>query len=516
MYGRLFSRAVGVVVGLCAFLGLVPVASASFGTTLFMDASTFVANEHPGLMMAADFSGAPRPTALTVNLPAGMRIGSGAVETLCPIAAAENGECDPSTEVGYATITTAAGETAEGSVYLAEPFSSDAVVTLITKLVFPNSQESVTIMSHVELQVNGIASLTAAQPNELRQRLHVFEIPETTSEGDLFQLTQFTLALGGMIGGDHPLITNPSVCPTSPDSASLDATASDWSVATAVASYPVTGCSGLSVTPGISGSLNNPFAGQDTAVNAGVAVSPGGAPPRLLSLKMGSALWLSNPGFGNSSDRCPGGSIGTNYKFDPSECPSQARIGTVWLKSPLFRQPMEGRIWVVNKTPYPALGIEFGDSFASIRGSGTFSFPQIDPLCEDNCTTEAVVTFGLPSIPVEKLDFEFYWPIRTRPNGTTIQPELFYITPASYQECVSPNNLRVTASSYASATTATSSDPLGIIGCNSGSPLDTLITDSPGYEVNTRQPTFSFDSDPSGQADSFECKYDSSAWAVWN
>ncbi len=514
---RLARFALILTLAAVAGFGFAASASAQFGATLTLTPSTTAVNAHPDLTLTTDFVGTPKPSDVTLKLPAGLRIAPGAIETPCPIADAEAGDCDPSTLIGSASVTLASGSPAAGELFLTEAPSSNLVAGVSLNVELPGGDGSFIAQAGLDLNLNGAFTVSGAPTSDQHQRITFPELPLTSSTGVSIQLTQLSMSFTGALGGSFPLITNPSACPAVADTASATLVADDLSSATAIAQYPVTDCAPQTIDPTFSASLTNPTANAPTGARFTATVAPESSALRAIVLKLGTAIWLNTVAYGATADMCPTSSVTTLSRFNPDSCPAQAQVGTVRLTTPMFREPIDGKLWVVNMSPIPVFAIDIGESNRSIRAAGWLSFPQIDPSCDsfwEYCEVETLMTFQLPSIPATKLELDLGQEGRVNTSGTPLSPHILRIVSPSEMGCVSPNDVRMLVATYANWTTATRTESLSLMGCNSGSPVDTQITSAPPAETNDNQPTIEFDSDPTGQADSFECKIDDGTFAA--
>lgn len=99
-------------------------------------------------------------------------------------------------------------------------------------------------------------------------------------------------------------------------------------------------------------------------------------------------LGFNNSALGATSDRCPSSSMpSASSAFDPSSCPTQAKIGRITVD--LATESATGDIYVINKSQFPWLGIDINPSSASgnpanltFRFALTSSWPYVDPTCD--------------------------------------------------------------------------------------------------------------------------------------
>jgi len=366
-------------------------------------------------------------------------------------------------------------------------------------------------LASVDLKLNGKSNAAGDAVKVDSQNIVVPVLPLETSTGIAADLTALSWILTGAEDEGHPLITNPSSCLETNGPALIETVAADASTASASSAYSVTGCDELTGSPVTTTDWSVRTEDEPTRVALGAATGPGSAALGSLTFKLGPAAWWDTMALGYANDRCPGGSVLTPSKFDPANCPAQAQIGTVELTTPLLRQPLTGRIWIVNKTPLPILAFDVGNASASIRGAISLTFPQVDPACdwmEEECLVEPRLTFNLPSVPSAEWKFDFEHEGRSRSNGAALPKNLFRVAPGAYASCKSPNPVRTAAKTYASTQAIESTKNLNLYGCAAGEPPNTRIISGPLGSTTNLRPPFEFAAVPSGSEDTFECQLD--------
>ncbi len=135
-------------------------------------------------------------------------------------------------------------------------------------------------------------------------------------------------------------------------------------------------------------SFSNPAAGAN--VRQSVAVSSSGDASHLTKITITEppGLGFNGPALGSSSDKCPSTSMPLYSSiFDPSSCPSQAKIGAITVE--LASGTATGDVYLINKSQFPWLGVDINPSSAAgnpegltLRFAFTSSWPYVDPSCD--------------------------------------------------------------------------------------------------------------------------------------
>ncbi|MDO8629968.1 MAG: hypothetical protein Q7R41_05695, partial [Phycisphaerales bacterium] len=487
-----------VLFALAALMTLgVSSAYAALGTTLTVTPSTNAAGAHPDLGTTFDFSGTTDVKSLTLTLPNGLRIAPGAVASPCSLANVISGNCDSSTKVGTISAAATGAVTASGDLFLTDPPDSASVAGIAFRMNVSGGAGQVASIGALDLNLNG--------PTMQAQHLSFSSLPNVTSNGSPIHFTQLQLAFTGATGGSsHPLVTNPSSCPATPQNVSASAVAYDNSSAQSVTAYPVTSCGMLTVSPFFEESFSSPTAGTATNANFSFSLPAGSSSVKGLVWKLPDALGWNYPAVGEFTDQCP--NPGSQTIFDASVCPPQAKVGTVTLTTPLFNGPVVGSVYLVAHG-WPWLGFELRNS-AGLRIAGYMNSTteQVDPSCDP--AVEAVcksryrftATNGfLSDIPITRFEVQFGQTGRLGSNGFPLSDKIFAFEGAP---CTAPGTSQLTMNPWSGTTFASVVEMVGIYSCRGFEPPDTGVF-GPMSPTSSATPQIEFYG-----SDAFQCRLD--------
>lgn len=488
-------------------------ASASFTNSFSLSASTTAGGAHPELSATFQLSGSPDLKSLSMTLPQGLHVAPAAVSSPCSLADAAAGNCAPESQIGTLSATALGSLTASGQLYMTAPPTSADAAGISMDLQFDGGLGSVVAQGAFDLD-----NLGTTQPN---QTIVFGDIPHLTSTGNVVSLTDLTITLSGTVGSPpYPLVTNPSTCPATAMVATSVVTAVDNTTAQASAAYPATDCNLLPFAPTFDEVFTNPNAGAPTNATFTVDLPLGSSSLKRLALKLAPDVWTNFSATGEPSDMCPTSSLPnpSNPIFNPTNCPSQAQIGSVSLTTPLVAAPVTGALYIVHKSPIPAFGIALQQGAIGFFLGGYESYPQVDVSCNIEetgwCQTQISVTLsGLPEMPVTNLQIAFGHAGRVSNSGYQLSSEFFNFAPAGDSSCVSPSNTQAITTPYNGAAAVTIVDAVGINGCGGAAdPPETILDSAPLALTNDATPSFAFSSADSTAT--FECKLDTANYSA--
>ncbi|MGH2906046.1 MAG: hypothetical protein ACRDKI_04685 [Solirubrobacterales bacterium] len=434
-------------------------ASAAFTTSFTVDQSTTTAAAHPNLTATYNLPGSPDLKTLTTILPQGLHIAPGAVASPCSLATAAAGNCAASTKVGTVTAAALGSLTATGTLYLTSPPTPSDAAGLSIKLAVSGGRGNLIAQGSFDLNNIGVN-----QPN---QRIVFSNFPTATKFGFPVHFTQLRLVLASSF------VTNPSTCPSPASSVTVNAVATDGSIAQATASYPTTGCDTLPFSAGFSQSLSNPNAGQATNATYTVDVPAGSSSIGIFDVTLPPFLSLNLLAFGSAPNRCPAANLsGTALAptFTASGCPAQAKIGTVSIKTPLAAAPLTGNIYVVSHSPLIGLGLSAKLGGVTFNQGVFLKAQYVDPSCDvsvEFCEQQFVLDLpGLPEAPISQLSIAFGTAPWAGSGGSTLSGQIFLVAQPGAPECVVARGTHALVLPYVSWTRTVQFDrPTTIAGC---------------------------------------------------
>lgn len=416
--------------------------------------STTAAGAHPDLLAVADISGG-QPKTLQIKMPAGFNASLAAV-TNCASADAQAGNCPVSSKIGTGSITVdtfSGSQTGTGDVFLTDgPTAADAGGVAV-KFTLPFGTFIAQAGAYL---VN----------NGSNQYLDIREFP-TEINGTSFTVTNLTLAFSGANG----FLTNPSQCVA--DSFSSTGTAFDGSVA-AVETVPfqATNCGALEFNPTVSQAFSSLQAGTTSNVVADIDLPAGHSSIKNMTVLEPPVFGPNYPAFGRAADMCPGSAASTTTAFNPTNCPAQAKVGTMTLNTPLLTTPLVGDVYLINKTPLPWFGVKFDRPGISVRLTGYTDLVQVDPGCDEAtdpngfCQKQISVRFeNVPDVPITHVKFALNSGPRDRPGTLSdLEGELLVLADPGDSTCSATSPAKSIISSY-SGTTVNRTQTLSITGC---------------------------------------------------
>jgi hypothetical protein len=402
------------------------VINTDFKITPTVSATTTAAAQNTDLNTKVLIEGG-QPKNIQIRLPKGFAA-SLAARPLCLKAAAAAGTCPSTSAIGDVTLkvgTSTTPVTGTGTAYLTEgPTAADAGGIAI-KVALPGIGD----------YIAGAGAYLVE--NGRYQYIDIRTIPETVN-GLSVQTQELTVQWDGDNNG---LLTNPSSCV--PGEFLATGTRTDNVGATPITTpYTATGCAGLAFGPTVAQTFSNLQASDDLASQYTTAIANVTATTNQSSIKKmvvsePAALIPNYGSFGNKIDQCKAGSV---FDSDPSaaeylefnytvannqgvggNCPPQALVGVMTIKTPLLSHDLVGRIYLVDRSPLPWFGVVF-DTEPGIKLTlvGVTSL-AVNPQNFQQIT----VTFdNVPDTPVTGVKFALDGPDRTSAAGVPLSGKL--------------------------------------------------------------------------------------------
>lgn len=492
----------------------------TFAPTITLETSTSRAAAHPDARITIDNSDSSENLRdLTIDLPDGF-MGSLNAAPRCSVAAAQANTCPANSEIGtvenYARVDSSDVKLG-GKIYLTEALPPhDSVDPAGLQIVVPAAIGGVTldpvvVNARVQIRYAPLDPInTNAPPGMLGPvagvRTIVTDIPQTAEDSANsrtveFKLQKLVVNLFSDQSTPHTkLLTNPSVCGTSQISA--DAVSYGSSTFTDTDDYVVDQCDSVdvgaaefsftpsSLTPGdtFQFSTSITFADDSPAVNNVV-------------LRLPSAISTNTPAFGSTStDQCPITSIdasGLQNTFNPTDCPTQAKVGTVEIETPLLPDPLGGELYFISASPIPIIGIYVDPSTGpdnpagvSFGLYGSTSTQKLSSACTSSCVQGLITTFqSLPDVPIKK--------ITVTTDGTprgALDANFLQWAGSSSSSCQQNDDVAAAFISQVDVENGSrpyaAVDPYAQPGCNAK--LATMTSSPFGEAVTTNPPSFTF------------------------
>ncbi|MGH2906495.1 MAG: hypothetical protein ACRDKI_06960 [Solirubrobacterales bacterium] len=355
-----------------------------------------------------------------------------------------------------------------------------------------NAPSTTTVSPTGAVSVTNGAFVNTSQ-GEIRQSISIASIPRTTDLGNRIHAISLSASIQGSVAhgsGTYPLLTNPSTCPVVPaqffgdGNVYADSTANTPgpTVATVRVNYPVTGCP-LPFNPTIGYQYFQPtdirpttqWQPQDTLAEgtfnyAAPEVSPvsvvanndtyeldpdtgelipgtssqmgiagiaatlnlpvGNSPVGKLVAYLPQGIGVNFEALGSTADRCSGATVSTVRVFT-GVCPTQAKIGTMTITTPLLPNPVVGKVMVASTAPVPSFGVQIDPTLSpnnpqgvTLRLTGLNNTISGAPGCSDGalpedrafwCGTRIFSTFSaLPDVPLTQVALDL--------SGSTPRP----------------------------------------------------------------------------------------------
>jgi len=487
---------------------------APHGNSLVSEANAANAGAHPDVSASLEVQGYDDAQSVTIQFPDGLMGSLAAIPKTdrCTLDEAQAGNCPASALVGVGSghATSETDGTIEIDNSQAKLYLVDATPT--TGTAIPSQYAAA-----VALQVKNInGGITGPQGDVNAQgylrindgarniKLQIDDIPTETTTGKKFHIQDVALTVNGDTGGaSAPLITNPHFCgPFNTARVSPGGKTANyfWGTGTSYqgnttpevsAQYSVTNCAAVPYNPTMSISLDNPVAGESTALSTTISVPAESSTLRLIQVKLPPFVAPDFTAFGPANAQCSagvysGGSTGSyavsasaysssNYfQFSKANCPTSAIMGQAILNSPLLPDPVTADVYLINASPIPYIGVyvdptKYGNPQGVEFGLlGTTSTPQVNPTCDPLfdgfCPTQIVALFSsTPDVPLSSMELTL-----GGVTGRALGPNALLIAAPSDPTCVNAGgNWSALIGNWSNTTFANRSGLLTLSGCNS-------------------------------------------------
>lgn len=321
-----------------------------FAPTFDVTPSTTTARAHPTLDVEITSNSHEDLKNLELSMPDGFFGGLSSVPELCPVATAQAGACTSTSKIGTVNAEAVVDKSTvrlPGTVHLTDPIQAGdpagLFITVPAKLQDVDMGNiSVPVRLTVRGNVKGLDSFATDLPNSVG--------PTALDAVTEFDLKRISLKLENNPAAPQPLLTNPSQCGPSAFTAKLDGDATGTISHTVP--FQATGCGNLGFGPQLSISLVDGTTGQ----------APGpSTPSKPVSANL-SAKLTSNPGDAGLKDvsilfpkpvtinvlQLPLSCRIAAYNAGGAEaCDPSSVIGSVEATSPLLRQPLTGKVYLL-------------------------------------------------------------------------------------------------------------------------------------------------------------------------
>lgn len=284
-----------------------------------------------------------------------------------------------------------------------------------------------------------------------------------------FYVENFKMHLNGSQGSPFPLLTNSTTCANGQFSAVIGALDGEAAPAQ-TAPYKSTACDQLSFAPQFKQTFSNLEAThadgltQLTEVVADLTLPAGSAAPSSFIIREPSILSPNYGSFGDQADQCNAGAISDidtgpaevlSFRWSATNCPTQAKVGTMTIDTPLLKAPLVGDVYWVQRSPIPYLGVNLNNELFNL-----------------NLVGEVIVEAGrikvqfsnIPDVPLTSAKVALNLPNRTGKNGQPISGKLLTIGQSSDPSCI-PGSTADTTMKSQSGLTSQLAQPIAFTGC---------------------------------------------------
>lgn len=507
-----------------------------FAPTITLQTSTTRAAAHPDARITVDNSNSNEQIKdLTIDLPDGF-MGSLNAAQQCSRTDAANESCPAASQIGtvvnYARVDNS-DVVLRGKVYLTEALDNGEPSGVTGPSANPRYWEPAGMQIVVPGKIGGVdvGNVVVNARIDIRYgptwtgapagakgavkgvRTIVKDVPRsiTDSHGRTvnFSLTKMVVDLKSDQSSPYsPLLTNPSDCLASggisadfgswPDQSDVVHTASDDD------SYTVSQCDDVFV-PDAQMTFNPTThqAGNPLAFSTTVTMADDAPPSFSLDLQLPPSLAANFPSFGSAADQCPVTSFdqANMNAFTTKNCPSQAKVGTVEIKTPLLADPVEGELWLIEKSPIPYLGI-YADSTTGTNNpkgmtvglvGNTNGTTNLNSTCllGVSCMYGMSISFSnIPDIQVSSIKVDASGAPRPRGGGNPdLAPEILTFATAADPSCRPQADIAATINAWVDSNVTRRSSAItstALNGCTTppaarieGAPFGTFTTVNP-------------------------------------
>lgn len=434
-------------------------------------ASTRQAGAHPDLDIDITPTGAGQFHTVDVTLPKGL-IGSLNSFPKCPPENTWDASCDPSTKIGTVDVDyQIAGvenlKPTDGDVYLTEPQTPDDAAGMVIRVYAPIRPFADVI---IPLRLQLIDNV---------QRMRVFSEDIPTVVGDVYDPSVFTnfwvndfkMHINGSAGSPYPLLTNPSRCAAGEFTGSFGDTEGATTPPQPIA-HQAEDCDALPFEPSIAQTFSSLAAGTRSGVTTDLTLPQGSASIKTVSVAEPVNMAPNLASFGAAGDRCPGSAAPDETgRFDESQCPPSSLIGTISVDTPLLPAPLEGNVYLVNKTPLPWLGVALDGQGIRARFYGATDLVKADPACgvanpNQFCQKRVSVTFDdMPDLPLTAIHLDLNKPDRPSSSGSMLTSKLFSLVANGDSACAPTGSVDSSFATGGGAPQVTAKQVVPISGC---------------------------------------------------
>ncbi len=526
-----------------------PKAAGVFSPSVKIETSTTRATAHPDARITIDNSASDENIKdLTLDLPDGFWGSLAAVDSKCTESDAVAGDCAEASRIGTVTAKalivdpdsgTEANGVLSGGVYLTETFAANAASDPAGISIEVDAKVGGVDLGKVIVNGRAVARnkqlLAPTTPTGAVGPVRgittvVTDIPESVTDPvrsrtvDYLVKTMQIDLLSDLDGDNPPLITNPSKC--GPAEISGEATPYGGGSAVPVSDeYVVDGCETTKFAPSASVTLTNPVAGELSGLTAEINFGEGESTLKSVTSTLPPTAAPNLPAFGAAADRCSGGA-GTNFTpsgqeelgrlFNPTaaSCPDAAKFGRVTIETPLLSDPVEGDVYLINKTPLPWLGIDVSPETGNdnpagvtIRMLGITDLVPVDPSCTSDCQEQITVKFdNSPDAPVSKISLNLNLPDRPKALNPSIMlsSKLLEIVEPGSAQCLRDGDMPFVFGNNSETDDGASVSKLLFSGCLPDPPsiaITSGVADGTPGSGRTTDRTPSFDFSYSGTED---------------
>lgn len=526
-----------------------PRAAGLFEPTITFETSTTRATSHPDARITVNVpAGNEDLKTMTLTLPTGFW-GSLAAATKCSYQDAQTDSCAPASQIGTVMtegtiddseallrgkvyLTKACGEVVSDPAGCSGNKDSDpAGITIVVPAkvggvdlgdVTVNARVQANYTTGVTLPTGAVGSpkgiktiVPCSSPTNAIKDCIPNSITDTHGRTVTFHASKFVVDLISKTTGP-PLLTNPSRCATTPVTAVLGSW--DGSSASPTSNYTVTGCDTVAFKPGtFSFSEYTNTAGNTTGLRSQISFPTDSATMNSVTVAFPRGLSLYAPGYGTDLQMCPASSVAFDAPFVSGQprfrvfsdvgCPTESRVGTATINTPLLDTPITARIYLIGGGTYPDVGliarggVDGNPAGVTISLFGQADVPQVDSACDNEsafaCWAGLRVTFStIPDAPVSSIDLKVGEPAAADLDRGVLGNNILQTVAHNSPECQQYSDFTGTFISSSGSTVKNAAvDPFTLNGCDA---RDTTVAggvdDVPGHRTTDATPSFEWTS----------------------
>ncbi len=395
--------------------------------------STEVARAHPEMDIRVTSGSHEDIKNLQLKMPRGLLGGLTAVPTICPLADAQDALCTDDSMVGTVDTEAVVDESTvriSGKVYMTTPIVlGDPAGLMVDVHAKIQDIDDGHVLVPIRLAVagprvgNAVTDIQGIESfaTDIPQKINPATAPGSDgfdSESE-FDLRSMTLKLRNNPSASQPLLTNPSEC--TPDNFEVSFEGYDGTdVAKSTPNIDWTGCGALGFGTSVSMSMVDIETGQPpvessnsyvpkTTFTTDLAMDPNGS-----SIKNATVLLPKNVtvNVGELPAPCP---VDTYQTGGAEACPASTIMGSVSATSPLLREPLNGKVYILksnDKLPRLILALR-GPIDTDIIGDMTIV----------NITQIRTTFASSPDAPISALHLVVNRIVRTRNEACSYGPD---------------------------------------------------------------------------------------------